>query len=114
MALHFIFQATSNQIEELPKKRKYTKKEKEKLPKKKRKSEKEKPSTSKVSGQEQQSTSKVSVTVKPKTSQKEVKKQPKMVPKGNCQFKYLFKCEFKTSSQISFSARQSKARKEEK
>ena len=76
MALHFIFQATSNQIEELPKKRKYTKEEKEKLPKKKRKSEKEKPSTSKVSGQEQQSTSKVSVTVKPKTSQKEVKKQP--------------------------------------
>ena len=103
MALHFIFQATSNQIEELPKKRKYTKKEKEKLPKKKRKSEKEKPSTSKVS-----------VTVKPKTSQKEVKKQPKKVPKGNCQFKYLFKCEFKTSSQISFSARQSKAREEEK
>ena len=29
VALHFIFQATSNQIEELPKKRKYTKEEKE-------------------------------------------------------------------------------------
>ena len=55
VALHFIFQATSNQIEELPKKRKYTKEEKELLPKKKRKSEKEKPSTSKVSGQEQKS-----------------------------------------------------------
>ena len=91
VALHFIFQATSNPIEELPRKRKYTKEEKELLPKKKRKSEIEKPSTSQVSGQEQKSTSKVSVTVKPK---KEVKKQPKKVPKGNCQFKYLFKCEF--------------------
>ena len=88
MALNFIFQATSNPIEELPRKRKYTKEEKELLPKKKRKSVPEQPSTSKVL-----------VTVQPKTnqSQKEVKKQPKKVPKGNCHFKYLFKCEFKTS-----------------